>query len=149
MEVVTTFLALKLADPDGIFMTRGNHESKNMNKIYGFEGEVRKRCMLYHCLITSMIFLFRGRGKETVFRTSNCICFEGDVQRRYMMCKYFLLSRLRGTQGARPNTTAQVWALAEVLGTCSGGSKSQVTTGRHSEHVEPSRPLQTHVPGTG
>ena len=47
----------------------------------------------------------------------------------------FLCSRLRGTQGARPNTTAQVWALAEVRGTCAGGSKSQATTGRHSEHV--------------
>ena len=53
----------------------------------------------------------------------------------------FSCSRLRGTQGARPNTTAQVWALAEVRGTCSGGS----TTGRHSEHVEPSTPVQTHV----
>lgn len=40
LEVVTTFLALKLAEPEGIFLTRGNHESKNMNKIYGFEGEV-------------------------------------------------------------------------------------------------------------
>lgn len=41
LEVVTTFFALKLAEPEGIFFTRGNHESKNMNKIYGFEGEVR------------------------------------------------------------------------------------------------------------
>ena len=32
-------------------------------------------------------------------------------------------SRLRGTQGARPNTKAEVWALAELRGTCSGGSK--------------------------
>ena len=48
-------------------------------------------------------------------------------------------------QGARPNTTAQVWALAEVRGTCSGGSKSHVRLGRDSEHVEPSRPLQTQV----
>ena len=52
----------------------------------------------------------------------------------------FSCSQLRGTQGARPTTTAQVWALAEVRGKCSGGSKSQVTTGRHSEHVQPSRP---------
>ena len=57
----------------------------------------------------------------------------------------FSCFRLRGTQGARPNTKVQVWAPAEVRGTCSGGPKSQVTTGRHSEHVEPSRPMQTHV----
>ena len=31
-------------------------------------------------------------------------------------------------------------ALAEVRGTCSGGSKWQVPTGSDSEHVEPSRP---------
>ena len=56
----------------------------------------------------------------------------------------FSCLRLLGTQEARPNTTAHVWALAVIRGTFSGGSKSQVTTGRHSEHVEPSRPVQTH-----
>ena len=54
-------------------------------------------------------------------------------------------SRLRSTQGARRNTTAQVWALGGVRGTCSGGSKSQVPTGRHSERLGPSRPQETHV----
>ena len=57
----------------------------------------------------------------------------------------FSCSGLRGTKGARRNTRAQVWALADIRGTCSGGSKSQVPTGRHSEHVGPSKPLQTHV----
>ena len=57
----------------------------------------------------------------------------------------FSCSRLRGTQGARPDTTAQMWALADVYDTCSWGLKSQVTTGRHSDHAEPSRPMQTHV----
>ena len=57
----------------------------------------------------------------------------------------FSCSRLRGTHGARPNTTAQVWALVEVRSTCSVGSKSQISTGRHSEHVEPLRPMQTHL----
>ena len=42
-----------------------------------------------------------------------------------------------------PNT--QVWAPAEVRGTCSGGWKWHVRSGRHSEHVEPSRPMQTRV----
>ena len=57
----------------------------------------------------------------------------------------FSCFRLRGTQRACRNTTAQVWALPDVRGTCSGGSKSQVPTGRNSEHVGPYRLLQTHV----
>ena len=50
-----------------------------------------------------------------------------------------------GHAGSPPNTTAQVWAPAEVRVTCSGGSKSQVTTGRHSEHEEPTKHMETHV----
>ena len=42
-EVVMTLLALKVACPEAVFLTRGNHESKNMNKIYGFEGEVKHK----------------------------------------------------------------------------------------------------------
>ena len=58
---------------------------------------------------------------------------------------FFSCSLLRGRQGGRPDTTAQVWALAEVRGTCSGGSKCQVPTGSDTEHVEPSKPMRTHL----
>ena len=54
--------------------------------------------------------------------------------------------------GSRPDTKydtktnaqwkMQVWALAEVRGTCSWGSKWQVPTGSDSEHVGPSRPMK-------
>ena len=47
--------------------------------------------------------------------------------------------------GSRPGPRTQVWALAEFRGTRPGGSKWQVRSGRDSEHVEPSRPMQTHV----
>ena len=50
----------------------------------------------------------------------------------------FSSSRLRGTQGARPNTTAQVWALAEVRDTYSRGSKTQ------SSHGEAFRERKSH-----
>ena len=50
--------------------------------------------------------------------------------------------------GSPPGPRTQVWALAEVRGTCSGGSTWQVSSGRDSEHVEPSRPMQTHVHNT-
>lgn len=42
-EVMLTLLALKVWCPSCIHLTRGNHESKNMNRIYGFEGEVRSK----------------------------------------------------------------------------------------------------------
>lgn len=42
-ETVFTLILIKLACPEGLFMLRGNHETKNMNKIYGFEGEVKHK----------------------------------------------------------------------------------------------------------
>ena len=47
--------------------------------------------------------------------------------------------------GSPPGPLTQVWAPAEVRGTCSGGSRWQVRSGRDSEHVEPSRCIQTLV----
>ncbi len=43
VEVILTFLLFKLACPESIYLTRGNHETKNMNRIYGFEGEVKAK----------------------------------------------------------------------------------------------------------
>lgn len=43
LEVVVTLLAFKLAMPSSLFMLRGNHETMGMNKIYGFEGEVKHK----------------------------------------------------------------------------------------------------------
>jgi serine/threonine-protein phosphatase 5 len=34
-------LAWKVCYPNHFFMSRGNHETKNLNKLYGFEGEVK------------------------------------------------------------------------------------------------------------
>ena len=47
--------------------------------------------------------------------------------------------------GSPPGHHGASLALAEVRSTCSGGSKWQVPTGSDSEHVELSRPMQTHV----
>ena len=43
VEVILTFLLFKMACPESIYLTRGNHETKNMNRIYGFEGEVKAK----------------------------------------------------------------------------------------------------------
>ena len=43
VEVVLTLFAYKLALPDKMHLLRGNHETRNMNRIYGFEGEVKHK----------------------------------------------------------------------------------------------------------
>ncbi|KAJ0740051.1 Serine/threonine-protein phosphatase 5 [Helianthus annuus] len=43
VEVILTLFAFKCMSPSAIHLSRGNHESKSMNKIYGFEGEVRSK----------------------------------------------------------------------------------------------------------
>ncbi|KAJ8604320.1 hypothetical protein CTAYLR_002573 [Chrysophaeum taylorii] len=42
-EVVLTLFLCKLRHPTGVHLNRGNHETKNMTKIYGFEGEIRHK----------------------------------------------------------------------------------------------------------
>ncbi|VFQ64412.1 unnamed protein product [Cuscuta campestris] len=43
VEVILTLFAFKCMSPSAMYLARGNHESKSMNKIYGFEGEVRSK----------------------------------------------------------------------------------------------------------
>jgi serine/threonine-protein phosphatase 5 len=40
VEVIMTLLTWKVHDPSCMHLTRGNHEAKSLNKLYGFEGEV-------------------------------------------------------------------------------------------------------------
>jgi len=43
VENVLMLFAWKLLLPDHVHLTRGNHETRNMNKMYGFEGEVKHK----------------------------------------------------------------------------------------------------------
>ncbi|MED6124511.1 Serine/threonine-protein phosphatase 5 [Stylosanthes scabra] len=74
VEVILTLFAFKCLYPSGMYLARGNHESKNMNKIYGFEGEVRSKlnetfvelfaevfcCLPLAHLINEKIFIVHG-----------------------------------------------------------------------------------------
>jgi serine/threonine-protein phosphatase 5 len=74
IEVILILFAWKLFCPTAVNLSRGNHETRNMNKLYGFEGEVTKKydedlytlfcetfCLLplCHC-INSKIFVMHG-----------------------------------------------------------------------------------------
>eukprot|EP00479_Gromia_sphaerica_P007814 TRINITY_DN2755_c0_g1_i1.p1 TRINITY_DN2755_c0_g1~~TRINITY_DN2755_c0_g1_i1.p1 ORF type:complete len:282 (+),score=29.03 TRINITY_DN2755_c0_g1_i1:66-911(+) len=43
VECIMMLLTYKLLYPDSIFLARGNHESRTMNSIYGFQGEVKAK----------------------------------------------------------------------------------------------------------
>ncbi len=43
VECIFVLLSYKLLYPNHFYMSRGNHESENMNKMYGFEGEVKAK----------------------------------------------------------------------------------------------------------
>lgn len=43
VEVIILMFSYKLLYPNHFFMARGNHESINMNQMYGFEGEVKSK----------------------------------------------------------------------------------------------------------
>ncbi|KXS19887.1 protein phosphatase 5 [Gonapodya prolifera JEL478] len=43
VEVIVLLIALKLAFPKFVHLARGNHEADDMNKVYGFEGEVKSK----------------------------------------------------------------------------------------------------------
>ncbi|KAF0720090.1 Aste57867_558 [Aphanomyces stellatus] len=43
VEVTLTLFLLKLASPDHVHLVRGNHEAKQMNKLYGFDAEVQAK----------------------------------------------------------------------------------------------------------
>jgi len=43
MEVILILFAFKLCYPNHLHLARGNHETRNMNKLYGFEGEVTSK----------------------------------------------------------------------------------------------------------
>uniref|UniRef100_A0AAY4DWN1 Serine/threonine-protein phosphatase n=1 Tax=Denticeps clupeoides TaxID=299321 RepID=A0AAY4DWN1_9TELE len=43
VEVILTLFGFKLLFPDHFHLLRGNHETDNMNQMYGFEGEVKAK----------------------------------------------------------------------------------------------------------
>jgi hypothetical protein len=43
VEVILLLLAYKVQYPDSVHIARGNHETKNMNQVYGFSGEVKAK----------------------------------------------------------------------------------------------------------
>merc|ERR1719411_2188910 len=59
LEVILILYSWKLLYPHHVNLSRGNHETRNMNKLYGFEGEVTKKYDedLYHLFCEAFCLL--------------------------------------------------------------------------------------------
>ena len=74
VEVILTLLAIKVLCLEAVHLPRGNHESQNMNCIYGFEGEewakyTETRFNLFTEFFQSQPFEARRGNASCVYRT--------------------------------------------------------------------------------
>ncbi|XP_005533975.1 PREDICTED: protein PPP5D1, partial [Pseudopodoces humilis] len=56
VEVILTLFGFKLLYPDHFHLLRGNHETDNMNQMYGFEGEVKAKYTAQMFALFSEVF---------------------------------------------------------------------------------------------
>ena len=56
VECILTLFSYKLLYPSALFLSRGNHETDDMNKVYGFEGEVKAKYTAVMFKLFSEIF---------------------------------------------------------------------------------------------
>ena len=76
-----------------------------------------------------------------MYDTSVCVFLHIEIYFPLPAAGLFSCSWSRATQGS----TAQVWALVEVRGTRSGGSKSRKLASNHGEAFRARRTIQTHA----
>ncbi len=97
VECIFTLFGFKLLYPDRFFMSRGNHESENMNKMYGFEGEVKAKYSalmvdlftevynwlpLCHCLDSKVLVMHGGLFAKVRAAKNHSRCNFLDISRR-------------------------------------------------------------------
>lgn len=86
LEVMMTLFAWKVCYPKHMHLTRGNHESRTMNKMYGFEGEVKHKYddqvyelfqQVFNCL--PLAYVLGGKGRIMVTHGVPIIYMLGSI----------------------------------------------------------------------
>uniref|UniRef100_A0A8C6QZZ8 Serine/threonine-protein phosphatase n=1 Tax=Nannospalax galili TaxID=1026970 RepID=A0A8C6QZZ8_NANGA len=84
VEVILTLFGFKLLYPDHFHLLRGNHETDNMNQIYGFEGEVKAKYTAQMYELFSEVFewlpLAQCINGKVLGGWAPCSCFVRDGQ---------------------------------------------------------------------
>lgn len=91
VEVVFTLLSHKLLYPDQFYLVRGNHETEEINKIYGFYNEVLDKydeqmfqlfqgriSFIGRWKLSHLCFLFSHSQGETFLPSAHATCLSPD-----------------------------------------------------------------------
>ena len=130
VEVILTLFAYKALYPDALFLARGNHESAGMNKVYGFDGEVRAKfsplladlfretfCALplAHVLGGRVLVVHGGLFSGTASPWPTCGAWTGSGSRRRRgSCASCCGRTRRPSPGGRPPSGASASPLART-----------------------------------
>lgn len=77
-EVIYTLLRLKIANPDQVFLVRGNHEDHSINAYYGFEAEMnakfgsKNQKLVYNFYNLLPVVLYIGSGDQQINYVQCC-----------------------------------------------------------------------------
>ena len=121
VEIIIILLLYKILYPKNFFLNRGNHESINMNKIYGFANEVSIKydkntyqyfnllfCSLplAHCVNRKILILHGGLFSQENVKLSDLIKINRfcEIPEKGLMCE-MLWSDPSYTNGKKPNNT--------------------------------------------
>ncbi|KAK0428867.1 hypothetical protein QR680_011053 [Steinernema hermaphroditum] len=78
VEVIVLLLSLKVKFPQNVFLLRGNHELKNINKCYGFLKELQSRFNCYLKLYEKFNEVFSEMPLAAIIR-DKIICMHGGL----------------------------------------------------------------------
>jgi serine/threonine-protein phosphatase PP1 catalytic subunit len=130
IETICLLLAYKIKYPDDIYLLRGNHESANVCKVYGFYDECKKRlsvkswklfCNLFDhlplsALIDKKILCMHGGISKELVNISQLKAFKRplEIPEQGLACDLLW---------ADPSETTSGWAANERGVSCTFGSK--------------------------
>jgi len=89
VEVILIAFALKWLHPTGMFINRGNHEAKEMNRTYGFEGEAKYKhgeqtYKLFAHVFTTIPLATLVSATRPPAKTENAILSSNGVKRYFV-----------------------------------------------------------------
>ncbi|CAD5233535.1 unnamed protein product [Bursaphelenchus xylophilus] len=114
MEVIMLLLACKVKFPRNIYLLRGNHELKNINKIYGFYDALKKRYSADPHLIDDLYLYFNEIFSFMPYAalvSKKILCMHGGISPRLNSLDDIRKLK-RGTMIMQKNTLEQdlLWA---------------------------------------